>query len=124
MSRFQPAYNKGKLHDFLAEHGINYVFMGDTLGGKPKDEKFYVNGKISYELINTTAFYQEAIKSLVNLSKSNSNVCIMCCELKPDECHRKGLVGETLDKLGVKINHINEKGEVIPHSLSGQIALF
>lgn len=123
VSRFQPAYNKARLSENLKDAGIHYIFMGAELGAKPKDEKYYVNGRISYERIKTTTEYQNALKQLIQLSEQGKTICTMCCELKPAECHRKGLVGESLFEIGVITNHITETGACIPHTREIELKL-
>jgi uncharacterized protein (DUF488 family) len=115
-SRFQPYYNKARLEASLHEVGIKYLFMGDWLGGKPKDEKYYTDGKVDYSLINSTQEYQNAITQLITLSNEGERICTMCCELKPTDCHRKGLVGETLYAKGITVHHIDEKGAITVHT--------
>ena len=56
-SRYKPEFSKAPLANELERHGIRYVFMGDTLGGRPDDETCYVNGKVDYEKVKATAFY-------------------------------------------------------------------
>lgn len=118
-SRFQPSYNKAGLKAILKEEGINYVFMGEELGGKPKAQIFYSpSGKLNQELVTTTKFYQSAIRELIELAHINENICLLCSELNPDQCHRKTMVGQSLFKQGVIVNHINGKGGVDKHSNS------
>jgi uncharacterized protein (DUF488 family) len=123
-SRFQPYYNKAKLEIRLAEEGIKYIFMGAELGAKPKEEKFYVEGKVSYDKLKETSEYKEGLQRLINLSKQGIRACIMCCELKAEGCHRKELVGESLFANGILTNHINEKGELSVHCCNAELKLF
>ena len=115
VSRFQPHYSKTRLHALLLENGIDYVFMGESLGGKPKAENLYVNGAIDYTLVNTTPTYQNGIKRLITLAKPHLPICIMCCELSPAKCHRKLLIGETLYGLDIAVKHIDERGFLTTH---------
>ena len=36
-SRFNPDFSKGKLERVCQSYAVTYVFMGDSLGGKPSD---------------------------------------------------------------------------------------
>ena len=40
-SRYKPEFSKVELASELQRHGIRYLFMGDTLGGRPNDENCY-----------------------------------------------------------------------------------
>ncbi|WP_276132321.1 DUF488 family protein [Polluticoccus soli] len=115
VSRFQPNYSKKRLEDYLSQNGVKYVFMGAELGGKPKDQSLYLNGKLSYDLVDKSPDYKTGIQKLIQLSE-DVNTCIMCCELKPRECHRASMVGRTLLQLGTDVIHIDERGDIIPQS--------
>ena len=111
-SRFNPAFRQAALERGLQEADIEYKFMGDELGGKPKDASLYTNGKLNYDLVEVSPAYKEGILKLLELEKQGGRICIMCSELKPDNCHRKNLVGRTLVRMDVTINHIDEKGKI------------
>lgn len=116
-SRFQPQYSKNNLQPLLLQHGIKYLYMGDKLGGKPKAKMFYNNiGQLNCDLITITKSYQNAIDEVISLAAINENICLLCSELKPDNCHRKTLVGQSLLKRGVVVNHIDEQGELAEHT--------
>ena len=40
-SKFNPHFNQINLEHLLEEHNIKYVFMGDSLGGRPNDDNCY-----------------------------------------------------------------------------------
>ena len=40
-SKFNQQYNQNELKSILETHGITYVFMGETIGGRPKDASGY-----------------------------------------------------------------------------------
>jgi len=40
------------------------------------------------------------------------DVAIMCSELKPEDCHRSKLIGVTLQDESIKVQHIDEEGEI------------
>lgn len=111
-SRFNPAFRQVALEKGLQEAGIAYKFMGEELGGKPKDPSLYTNGKLNYDLVELSPAYKEGILKLLELEKQGGNICILCSELKPDSCHRKNLVGRTLLQIGITVNHIDEKGNI------------
>lgn len=118
-SQYQPGYNSGNLSHFLSLHCIEYLYIGDKLGGKPKDARFYVEGRLDRQIVKNSAEYSAGISELINLAGSSKrNVCIMCCELNPAHCHRNRMVGAKLAENGVSVLHINEKGALLPH---GQI---
>jgi uncharacterized protein (DUF488 family) len=115
-SRFQPVYNKSRLAQVLQEVGISYLFKGEGLGGKPKNEMLYTNGRLNYGLVIATREYQNAISELIQIVSTGERACLLCCELNPDTCHRKNLVAESLRMKGIPVNHIIADGKVEVHS--------
>jgi uncharacterized protein (DUF488 family) len=115
-SKFNPFYNGDLLKAYLWKKRIRYVFMGDTLGGKPNDNRAYnEEGYVDYTKYEALESYNDSIDRLVNATKSGIKIAIMCSESKPEECHRSKLIGQTLHKRGVSIQHIDENILVIPH---------
>jgi uncharacterized protein (DUF488 family) len=115
-SRYNPQYNRERLQQFLQQHGITYVFMGDTLGGKPKDPLCYDNdNRVDYAKVKDTAFFKAGIERLKTAYNKDLKAAIMCSESKPMECHRTHLISTVLDADGLLIDHIDEKGQLISH---------
>lgn len=112
VSRFQPSYNKKKLMDFLPSIGVDYIFLGDELGGKPKDANLYYNGVLDYCKVNQSIDYINGLNKLRAYINEGYTICIMCCETDPEKCHRKTLVGETLLGNGIWTHHIDKVGNI------------
>ncbi len=129
-SRYKPEFSKRTLEDALRRHGIRYVFMGRTLGGRPTDPECYSGEKVDYEKVKRKDFYQEGIERIRNAFKQQQCIVLMCSEGKPEHCHRSKLIGETLTELEIPVRHIDEKGElksqteVINILTGGQLSLF
>jgi len=112
-SKFNPQYNQNDLKFFLERNGIKYVFMGDNIGGRPKDTSCYDNeGKVDYEAVKTKEFFINGIERLKTAYKKDINVVIMCSESKPCECHRSKLIGRVLNTDNIILKHIDENGKV------------
>lgn len=129
-SRYKPDFSKDPLAAHLQRAGIRYVFMGDTLGGQPDDQRCYVDGKVVYDKVATMSFYQEGIARLQDAFKQQLPVVLMCSEGKPQQCHRSKLIGKTLVEAGIPIQHIDENDRLITHDdvmrriYGGQPSLF
>ncbi|MCY4569534.1 MAG: DUF488 domain-containing protein [Candidatus Poribacteria bacterium] len=112
-SRYKPEFTKAQLTNELEQHGIHYVFMGDTLGGRPDDETCYVNGKLDYERVKEREYYHRGIERLHTAFSQQHSVVLMCSEGKPEECHRCKLIGATLITQDIPVIHIDENGEQV-----------
>ena len=111
-SQYKPEFSKDALTQQLNKNGIKYVFMGDTLGGRPSDPSCYREGKIVYGEVEKRPFYQKGIARLQSAHGQGLPVALMCSEGKPEQCHRSRLIGETLLGAGIPIAHIDENGEL------------
>jgi len=112
-SRYHPQFSQKNLQAFLEENDIRYVFMGDTLGGRPKDPTCYdEDGKINYNKVKAKEFFQEGIERLKTAYKKNLPVAIMCSERDPAHCHRYHLIANVLDAEMIEVVHIDEKGNL------------
>ncbi len=112
-SRYKPAFSKDALKQQLNAQGIKYVFMGDTLGGRPNDPAFYdEENKVDFLKLAQADFYQQGIGRLQNAYAQKLTIAIMCAEAKPEACHRTHLIGETLTNNNIPLTHIDENNQL------------
>ena len=129
-SRFKPEFSKEALAKALAAQGIRYVFVGDSLGGRPDDPACYVDGRVDYDRVREQPFFQRGIERVQAAHAQQLRVVLMCSEGKPEQCHRTKLIGETLVVLGIPVVHIDEADRLITHDeailrlTDGQLNLF
>ncbi len=129
-SSYKPEFTKQALQNSLEAQGIRYLYMGDSLGGQPKDDACYRHGKVDYEKVAEQPFFLEGIKRLCEASHQEQRVALMCSEGKPENCHRSKLIGKTLASMGIEVLHIDENDELINQQqvilrlTSGQLSLF
>jgi uncharacterized protein (DUF488 family) len=129
-SRFKPEFSKEALSKALAAHGIRYIYIGDSLGGRPDDPACYVDGRVDYDVVRAKEFFQRGIARVQAAHRQQLRVVLMCSEGKPEQCHRTKLIGETLVAQGVPIVHIDEHDTLITHAAAiqrltdGQLSLF
>jgi uncharacterized protein (DUF488 family) len=109
-SRFNPDFSKDELEKRLKQHSIRYIFMGDSLGGRPKDSSCYIDGKVDYAKVREKSFYQKGISYLHTAWGKQLRIALMCSEAKPQECHRSKLIGNTLAENQIDVAHIDEAG--------------
>ncbi|MDM8532753.1 DUF488 domain-containing protein [Anaerolineales bacterium HSG25] len=129
-SKYNPDFSQNMLKHALREHGVGYVFMGEQLGGRPKDNDCYTNGKVDYSKVGQADFYKTGLKRINTALEKRLSVALMCSEQKPEMCHRSKLVGETLSKSNLAVWHIDENGllktqqDVILRLTKGQLSMF
>lgn len=112
-SKFRPEYNRDNLEKVLKAKQLKYVFMGDAIGGLPKDRTCYTDDQVDYDKVKGKSFYQDGIGRLIKAFNGNYSVAIMCSEGKPEMCHRSKLVGVTLEEKGIPVIHVDENGSLV-----------
>jgi uncharacterized protein (DUF488 family) len=129
-SKFKPEFSKEALERAVERAGIRYVFMGDTLGGQPKDTACQTDGKVDYDKVRVQPFFQVGMERLRKAFELQRRAALMCSEGRPEQCHRSKLIGEALAVAGIPVCHIDENGallsqrQVIDRLTLGQLDLF
>jgi uncharacterized protein (DUF488 family) len=129
-SRYKPEFSRQPLAAVLDTVGIHYLYMGDTLGGRPDDPACYTDGRVDYDKVRTTPRYGQGIERIRTAFHQQRRIALLCSEGKPEMCHRSKLIGETLDRLGIPVLHIDEadtlrtQDEVRRRLTAGQLSLF
>jgi uncharacterized protein (DUF488 family) len=106
-SKFVSHFNREDIKRSLIENGMRYIFLGDYIGGKPRDKKYYENGKVNYMRVAQGDRYSEGINRIIELNNEN-NIVLMCSEEDPYNCHRHNLITQTLVKKGLEVTHIRK----------------
>lgn len=86
-SKFKPEFSREALEAALTSRGIRYVFMGDTLGGQPRDPDCYTDGKVDYEKVRRQPFFLSGIERLRKAHEQRLRTAVMCSEGRPEQCH-------------------------------------
>ncbi len=123
-SQRHPQFSQQALATLLDEAGITYAFLGDKLGGRPKDPSLYdASGKPDYARMAETPAFKRGIEELEQLAAGDENVAIMCSESDYHECHRYKLVSRALALDDVDVKHIMRDGS-LEDNPAPQMALF
>jgi len=93
-------FKREEMERWLPEHGIEYVWMGEELGG-------YRRG--GYRVHMRTKLFREGIKRLLEIAQQK-RACTMCMEPNPKYCHRR-FISTYLEKRDVEVSHILKKGQ-------------
>jgi len=90
-----PAFSRENLEKTLKENEIEYVFLGESLGG-------FVRG--GYEKYMGTQKFMEGFNALLKIIERET-AALMCKERNAKYCHRR-FIAQRLENLGVKVMHI------------------
>lgn len=95
-SRFSPQFGQSSLRELLAETGIGYRFLGDALGGRPKEPELYDDAdNVLYYRVARTERFAEGLRRLI-ADAATQRVAAMCSEEDPTRCHRCLLITRNL----------------------------
>lgn len=110
-SRYCPHFNSEAVCDALPE-GIDYIYLGHKLGGRPRGQKYYEKGNPCYEQIARAGFFRRGLDDLLKKCKTH-RIALMCAERDPAKCHRMVLVAHELNKKGIEVRHILANGKLL-----------
>lgn len=107
-SGYCPHFNRDNIRDSLVSNNINYLFMGDQLGGKMHNASLcFDDGIISYDLIRETEDYKTGLSRLIDGINKGYKIVLMCAEKPGFNCHRFMLISRDLKDRGIEVIHIN-----------------
>lgn len=113
-SRFRH-FSREPLRDRLARHRIQYVYMGEELGGHPEHQKYYsVHGRVVYQRLATSPDFRRGLRKAVRAIEEceRNSIALMCTEEDPAKCHRHPLLAKVLMERGLEVLHIRRDGSV------------
>lgn len=103
----QPAFEK-----LLCAEQLEYLFLGEELGGRPDDADAYrPDGLVDYQARRKSYAFQAGLNRLWKELEGRP-VAMMCAEEDPLECHRFLMVCPELIKLGVFPLHIRKGSRI------------
>lgn len=111
-SKWVPHFRRESLNEAVEAAGIRYLYMGDVVGGRPKQKEFYdESGRLVYARVAASAEFLDGIARLER-GADKFRVAIMCAEENPNRCHRRLLIGRVLMAREAELRHIRGTGEV------------
>ena len=107
-SAYAPQFNKENLYKELMQYWIKYLWFWEEFWARYTDSKFLTNWKVDFDKVVRWESFQKWVDRLNNaLEKWFSNLCIMCTESNPLECHRFSMVSKYLvHDAWFKVDHI------------------
>lgn len=116
-SKTFPDYDKDCLSSFLLKNKIRYVFLGKEFGARRKEDNVYeytfsIKGQDREQVIFNNVYkldtFKECVSAVMNVIASGYNICFMCSEKEPVDCHRFWMVAYFFEKvLNVGFKSIN-----------------
>jgi uncharacterized protein (DUF488 family) len=109
-SRRFPQFGRERLAKSLADAGVDYLWEGEALGGKPGQGNGY------NELAARPAFKNALDRVIARARAHDTTLCLMCAEKEPLDCHRTILVSRRLAERGVAVEHLLADGGTRMHA--------
>lgn len=109
-SKYKPEFDKDLIKSTLKRNGIFYVFLGEELGARTKDNSCYIDGRADHALISKTILFKNGLNRILKGLKQYT-IALMCSEVDPIKCHRNILICRHLKKLNISIFHLMNNGE-------------
>jgi uncharacterized protein (DUF488 family) len=130
-SRYVPHFNRPALEDAVERKGVQYLYLGEELGGRPVGGEYYdAKGYVLYGRVAKAPFFRKGIERLED-EAALSRVALMCSEEDPTNCHRRLLIARVLAGEGVAVVHIRGDGALqdpsafeLPVQPTTQLSLF
>ncbi len=109
-SRYASQFNREAIHPALQQRKIQYLYLGDLLGGRVEDPRFYDDrGHVLYAAVAQSPGFRQGIERLLD-RLARARTAILCGEEDPTDCHRRLLVGRVLQDRGVQVIHLRGDG--------------
>lgn len=109
-SRYSPQFDREALRELLAAAGVKYLYLGDAVGGRPRDQSCYdAEGRVLYGRVAELPEFREAVERLQR-GADEFRVALLCSEEDPAHCHRRLLISRVLMGEGAEIRHIRGDG--------------
>jgi uncharacterized protein (DUF488 family) len=126
-SKWAPHFDTEALERLLDARGVDYVYLGRQLGGRPDDRAFYrQDGTVDYARRAAAPDFEAGIRRLVELARDR-RTAILCAEEDPSRCHRRLLVAPALMRIGAAVVHVRGDGCLEPECgpvVTSQLDLF
>lgn len=111
-SKRQPHYSSPNLGNLLERSGIRHVYLGDHLGGRPRDPSlFNSTGRANLVVMARTPWFLQGLARVMH-GLEKMSIGLMCGEEDPLPCHRCLLISPALVEKGVVPKHLRKGGRI------------
>lgn len=110
-------YHQEAIQRKLRESQIRYLYLGEELGPRSKDENHYdETGQVQFDRLMVSPLFLQGIQRLKLGLERGFNIALMCAEKDAATCHRSLLVGYFLQRNAfideLETLHINHQGQL------------
>lgn len=106
-SKYFEWFDDNNLSKSLKNIGVKYENWKIEFGARQLNRVFYSDDKIlDYTKFAQSIQFQNGIKKIKNLTLNHENICLMCAEIDPMNCHRAILCGKEIFSCGLDVTHI------------------
>lgn len=110
-------YHQEAIESHLKQHHIRYVYLGNELGPRSKEDDHYDNtGQVQFDRLMQSTLFLSGIDRLYTGLEKSFSIALMCAEKDPATCHRSLLVGYYLQHLtgkkSITLKHILHDGRI------------
>ena len=85
---------------------ISYTHMPVQFGARQSNKELYPKGYLDFELFSKQASFVEGIESVEQMVSEGKNVCLLCSEPEPTDCHRCILIARAFWKKNYPVTHL------------------
>lgn len=114
-AKYASHFSQSPLRLLLKEAGVDYLFLGRELGGRPPEPEMYDDeGHVLYGALAETSLFRAGLARLREVAIVQ-RVAMMCSEEDPAACHRRLLVTRAMrtSDPASSVVHIRGDGEVV-----------
>jgi len=117
-SAYSPQFNRKFLEHFLVSNHIQYLHFKDEFGARHTNPKLLdKDGKVDFDKVRETPEFLSGVERLRIGIEKGYNICLMCSEGEPFDCHRFSLISYHLVRNGFDVEHILKDMTTINNSL-------
>jgi uncharacterized protein (DUF488 family) len=107
-----PQFSQSVLENILRSAGMDYIFLGEELGGRPDDPAaYYEDGRVNYRARRRSYAFTSGLERVLSLA-GEKTVALLCAEEDPLECHRFLMIAPELVAAGASPMHIRKDGSL------------
>jgi uncharacterized protein (DUF488 family) len=109
-SQYFSAFNDTNIKPELQKYDIKYLHFKNEFGARQDNLQYYTNEIMDFEKFSQSEQFKDGIEKVKKMLSENNNICLMCAEIDPINCHRAILVARHLPN----VTHIIAKrnGEI------------